>query len=251
MPRIVVLLFLVLVHLSCARRESAASTSEPAPQPKRATCVDDWQPVVSGVDYRMLNCRDGQFDLHLVRVDPRVAKVDTLLRSGVEASDLGREFPVAINANFFDETYKPLGIVRSGSRDLNRLHPVSWQSIFYVTSKGEAGIVRTGDWASVRDDAVTGAQAGPRLVVDGAKNQVARADADWRSGVCVDGEKRAVFFATPQDARFDVWQTADLAMSMQCRDAMLFDGGPSTQLFVRDRASVDGDKRVPAWIIVK
>jgi exopolysaccharide biosynthesis protein len=41
---------------------------------------------------------------------------------------------------------------------------------------------------------------------------------------------------------------------MGCRDAMLFDGGPSTQLFVGRKGapvSVEGDRHVPAYLVVK
>lgn len=211
-------------------------------------CPAEWASVGEGVEYRMLDC-----DLHLVRVDPKRAAIGAVVRPGSTARDLGREFDFAINANFFDETLKPLGVVMSGGRRLNPLHPVRWQSVFYVDRDGHPGIVPAGEWEKVAD-VETAAQCGPRLVVRGERNEVARADPSWRSGVCIDGDERVVFFATDPGARFDVHEMVDIAADrLQCRDAMLFDGGPSVQLFLARKDApvvVEGDKRVPAYVVV-
>jgi uncharacterized protein YigE (DUF2233 family) len=205
--------------------------------------------VAAGIEYRTLDCA-----LHLVRVDPRRAAVDAVIRPGSTAGDLGRTYDFAINANFFDERFRPLGVVLSNGRALNPLHPVRWQSVFYVDRDGHPGIVPVREWEGVRDAAKTAVQCGPRLVAGGQRNDVARADRDWRSGVCIDRDERVVFFATDPDARRDVHEMAGIAADrLHCRDAMLFDGGPSTQLFLRrDGAPVHvaGDKRVPAYVVV-
>jgi uncharacterized protein YigE (DUF2233 family) len=205
----------------------------------------------------MLNCspRLRQFDLHLVRIDAKTFHLDAVMKPGTTAESLAPDWPFAQNANFFDHEYKPLGVVMSGGRELNPLHRVSWQSVFFVTRDGEARIVPVADWEKAKGDAVTALQAGPRLVIGGKRNDVKQATPTWRSGVCVDDRQRAIFFATPQESLFDVWQMVDLAAKPEaegglgCRDAMLFDGGPSTQFNLRGVASVEGDKRVPAFVV--
>jgi uncharacterized protein YigE (DUF2233 family) len=221
----------------------ARTSTEPV---KSVQCVNDWTRLADGIEYRMLNCNGRTFDLHMVRVDPH--RVDAVVRRG-GAETLG--FPFAINANFFDDQLRPLGIVRSEGQDLNPPHPVSWQSIFYVTRVDDAGIVVVDDWNRVKGDARVAVQAGPRLIVNGKKNHVVRARPAWRSGVCVDRSRRPIFFVTPPDAQFDVWQMIDLAMAMQCRDAMLFDGGPSTQIHAAGKVEVRGDARVPAFVVMR
>jgi hypothetical protein len=239
------LLVLALLCVSCKRPEArtpAAGTEPPV------RCVNAWTRVSPTLEYRMLNCTADGFDLHLVRADPRA--IDAVVRPGSTAQTLG--VPFALNANFFDENYRPLGIVRSEGRDLNGLHPVSWQSIFYVTKEGKPGIVRTAEWEEVRKEVRTAVQAGPRLVVDGAKNDVAKAKPDLRAGVCIDRQGAVIFFATPPEAAFDVHRMVDLAAGpLGCRDAMLFDGGPSVQLQLGSVAQVEGDKRVPAYVIAR
>ncbi|HJQ37558.1 MAG TPA: phosphodiester glycosidase family protein [Thermoanaerobaculia bacterium] len=241
--------FIALLVAAACHRETPAPT-DPAPAETAKRCVEEWTRAAEGLEYRTLDC-----ELHLVRVDPHRASIDAVVRPGSTAGDLGKTYDFAINANFFDQQFRPLGVVLSNGRALNPVHPVRWQSVFYVDRKGRPGIVPVREWEGVRESAKTAVQCGPRLVVDGKRNDVARADPTWRSGVCIDREERVVFFATDPDARFDVHQMVDLAADrLQCRDAMLFDGGPSVQMFLRrdgEPVHVEGDKRVPAYVVVK
>jgi uncharacterized protein YigE (DUF2233 family) len=245
---------LLLLTISCARAETAEEKPRHDPKPRPIACVPDWTAAAAGIDYRMLNCTASHFDLHLVRVDPRVATVDAVIRPGNTAADLGRAYTFALNANFFDEHFRPLGVVVTGGKEVNALHPVSWQSVFYIDRERVPHIVPMKSWKSVRDSATAASQCGPRLVIDGRKNDVARAEPTSRSGVCIDPQQRTVFFATPPEAQFDVHQMVELATQLGCRDAMLFDGGPSTQMYLRGPAgpvSIEGDKRVPAYVVAR
>lgn len=243
----------VLLFVACARRDAVPASSEQEPEP--IACVNEWTRVASGIEYRTLNCTSSRFDLHLVRVDPRVAQIDALERPGSTATDLGRDYTFALNANFFDEQFRPLGVIVSSGKQVNPLHPVSWQSVFYVDRDGTPGIVPMKQWPDVSETATAAAQCGPRLVIDGEVNEVVRAEPTWRSGVCIDAEKRVIFFATPPDTELDVHETRTLAhKDLACRDAMLFDGGPSVQMFLKraeGAVEVEGDKRVPGYVVVR
>lgn len=249
-------LFLLSLSLliSCARAETAEGPRH-EPKPKPIECVQQWTPAAKGIEYRMLNCSPSRFDLHLVRIDPKIAHIDAVVRPGRTATDLGREYAFALNANFFDENFRPLGAVVTSGKETNRLHPVSWQSVFYIDRERTPHIVAMEKWKDVRASALAASQCGPRLVVDGEKNDVARAEPTWRSGVCIDPEKRVIFFATPSDTKLDVHQMVALAStSMGCHDAMLFDGGPSTQMYLKRDGKpvvVEGDKRVPAYVVTR
>lgn len=223
-----------------------------SPKPAPIECVNDWTRAATGIEYRMLNCTPSRFDLHLVRVDPKAARIDAVNRPGSTATMLGGEFTFALNANFFDEQFRPLGVIVNNGKLVNPLHPVSWQSVFYVDRDRVPHIVPVREWGRVSERATAAAQCGPRLVVDGEENQVARAEPTWRSGVCIDPEKRVIFFATPPETELDVHETRALAATaMGCRDAMLFDGGPSVQMFLRGVVEVEGDKRVPGYVVVE
>jgi len=267
-------LVLCLLAAACGREAparrpvpppAAVPVSVPAPpvaEPK-FVCENDWTKVSDGIDYRMLNCSPDRerFDLHLVRIDPKRTRIDAVLRPNSSAQAVAREgWKVALNANFFDERKRPLGVVMSGGKELNKAHVVSWQSVFYVTKNDRARIAPVLRWKDLRAGARTAAQAGPRIIVAGERNRVARATPSWRTGVCIDGKGRAVLFATPRETLLDVEQMVDLADraedvgGMGCRDAMLFDGGGSTALFI-DRGArsvtIPGDRGVPAYLVVK
>jgi hypothetical protein len=214
-----------------------------------------WQRVGRGIEYRELG------SLHLVRIDPAQAEVAAVIKPGASARRVAQSgrWTFAMNANFFDVNLQPLGVVMSGGRSLHAVHGVAWQSIFAIGTNGRARIVLPADFAARSVDVAL--QAGPRLVAGGAPVVgVARGNATKRSGVCIDGRGAVIFFATTDDAVLDVHALIDLAArseskgGMGCRDAMLFDGGPSTQLFLaRSNGAIDlpGDTRVPVFVTAR
>lgn len=231
---------LLLFTLGCDAQSSANA-------PSKKNCPQEWRGVAEGIEFRMLDC-----DLFLVRVDPKRVELAGVVRRSRTARQLvemeGLTF--AINANFFDENLGPLGVVMAKGVDSRPPHPVEWHSVFYVTKDGRAGITPLGEWKNIRGEAEMAVQAGPRLVVGGERNKVKRGGPNPRSGACIEPSGKVVFFATP--ALLDVWQMIDLAAGpLGCRDAILFDGGPSTQLYVRGAASLTGDPRVPAYVVGK
>lgn len=237
---------IVLLVVACSK--PVAPPAESAPEAGDAP-VAGWTRVGKGVEYRMHD-----ETLHLVRVDPRQREIDAVLQPDSSARAVAADGTFAINTNFFDEQLRPLGVVMSKGRELNAPHPVSWQSVFYVEEDGDAAIVPMSRWKDVSKSAVTAVQCGPRLIVNGERNQVARAKPQWRSGVCIEGGGKVVFFATAPEAQLDVHEMVDHTAALGCRDAMLFDGGPSTQMYLRREGAeveVQGDRRVPAYVVVK
>lgn len=236
-----------------------ASEKEADAPAVRSSCSSEWRTVRDGIRYRSLRCNEsnGELDLHVVEIDASRWKIAGRVVEPATASEVAKQSDalVAVNANFFDEDRRPLGTVVRDGEELRKPHPVSWQSIFYVTAEGEGGITVPSEWKSVASKASAAVQAGPRLVISGKKNRVAKGDPSLRSGVCVQ-EERILFFATPQDRFFDVHQMVDLAAKPEesgglgCRDAMLFDGGPSAQMYVEGVVAIDGDD-VPAWMTVE
>ena len=220
-----------------------------------APCVQQWQPVGAGIDYRTLNCTADR-NLHLVRLDPKRAELGAVIHSGGTAAGVAQSggWTLAMNANFFGHEFEPLGEVISGGAELHRMQAVKWESIFYVTARGRAGIVLPETWSGVRKTAEVALQAGPRIVVDGAMMRVKPGLPDWRSGVCIDAQHQVIAFVTPQSSQFTPQQIAAIAASdLRCADAMLFDGGPSAQLFIASTppVSVEGDKSVPVFFTAR
>jgi uncharacterized protein YigE (DUF2233 family) len=260
-------LTLILVVLLSGCREQAPPADRPA-SAARATsaqhtepsrCVDEWQTVAEGARYRTVGCvEDREFELHVVELDPKQWTIDVShgprrpMRDAI-ASSRAR---FAINANFFDVNDRALGVVVASGKVVQGAHPVSWQSIFAVEKDG-AHIVTRDRWPSLAPKAFAAVQAGPRLVIDGKKNQVAKAEPSLRSGVCITSKGMVRFFATPHDSYLDVHEMVDFASrsdedgGMGCRDAMLFDGGPSAQIFLETdgkKIDVNGDV-VPTFMV--
>jgi uncharacterized protein YigE (DUF2233 family) len=226
-------------------------------------CAGEWQQVAEGARYRTAGCRGGgsRVELHVVELDPKLWSIDAVDGSRRPVSEVvaasGARF--AINANFFDVNDRSLGVVVSGGKTLRGAHPVSWQSIFSIDRDGKARITRRDDWERTASDAVTAVQAGPRLVVNGARNRVAQARPSLRSGVCITGEGKVRFFVTAHGSYADVHEMVEMAAKsesddgMGCSDAMLFDGGPSAQMYLDTpgkKISMEGDV-VTAFLVAK
>ncbi|HEU5163395.1 MAG TPA: phosphodiester glycosidase family protein [Thermoanaerobaculia bacterium] len=223
--------------------------------PPATACRADWQVLAPGLRHRSL-CDEGEAALHLVEIDPDLWTLDAARVAPTTAPALARarRAPFAINANFFGTDGKTLGAIVSAGEIVQRAHPVSWESVFYTTVEGEAGIVLPDAWPGIEKTAAMAVQAGPRIVVGGRRTGATRATPSARSGVCL-ARDRVIFFATAGRALHDVQQIAAFAAASEdagglgCRDAMLFDGGPSAQMHLEGAGiSIAGDS-VPAFVI--
>jgi exopolysaccharide biosynthesis protein len=234
--------------------EDGGARSE-ASAPPEVPCRAEWIGPEPGLRHRSL-CDDGLAVLHLVEIDPKLWALDAALVPPTTALAVARarRARFAINANFFGTDGKALGAIVSEGKILQRAHPVSWESIVYTTPEGEAGIVLPAGWPALEKTAVMAAQAGPRVVVNGRPTDATRATASARSGVCL-ARDRVIFFATTPAGLYDVQQIASIAArgeeegGLGCRDAMLFDGGPSAQMHLEgSEITIEGDE-VPAFIV--
>lgn len=261
--------FLALaVLLACGdkmdRRSNAAARSTARTAEAReegSSCVREWQQVDRGARYLAAGCDGDSFELHVVELDPERWTIDVQtgnrrsMRTAVEAG--ASRF--AINASFFDVDDRPLGVIVSSGRSVQKAHPVSWQSIFSISRDGRARIVSREEWPDLEADSFAAAQAGPRLLLAGKKNRVKKADPSLRSGVCLTRTGAIRFFVTAEGRFLDVHEIQDLAAQseadggMACHDAMLFDGGPSAQMFLETsgrKIDMSGDV-VPVFVVAR
>lgn len=197
------------------------------------------------MEHREIRCIDDleDLDVHVVRVDPRKVKLDTVVVRGSNARNVARDngSTFVINTNFFDKARTPLGLIVKSGAITNRISTTGWQSIFLVTDRGTPYIILPPSWEDFRKRAHMAVQAGPRLVIRGHTAKVNRGYKAARAGVCIQWDRDLLFFATPQDRKFTTTEIARVARiaedqgGLACRDAMLFDGGHSTTMFA------DGD----------
>jgi uncharacterized protein YigE (DUF2233 family) len=237
-----VIALLLATHTALAQGSKYRAAYEKEKNGPHGECPIDWDTMQSGIDYRTIRCLGdtGDLDLHVVRIDLKKWKLDTAVVNGATARTIAsqNDAPFALNTNFFDAARRPLGVVVKSGESVYKPRESTWQSIFYVTESGRARIVMPSKWSSVRKNAWMAVQAGPRLVVDGHTNSVKNNYAAPRAGVCIQWDEDVLFFATPPDRKLHIKEIAKVARraeidgGLACKDAMLFDGGHSVNLFV-------------------
>ena len=256
--------FLALFLAISALAQPYGSSERPAYEKEtngpHGECRDDWTSVAGGLDYRTIHClgdtRD--LDVNVIRVDLQRYRLNVASGSASSARRIAQttDADFVINANFFDGARRPLGAVASSGSTIQDAKSNSWQSIFLVTRDGTPKVILPSQWRTYRSKTWMAVQAGPRLVVAGHTNRVHQSYDAARAGVCIRKDGSVLFFATPQDRKFDMYEIARIARrgpedgGLGCHEAMLFDGGHSTQIFLEGdtkRVTIDGDP-VPVFV---
>jgi uncharacterized protein YigE (DUF2233 family) len=181
--------------------------------------------------------------LTALRIDVRPSEIRILLPDPTEpglrsVKELCEhyQYHICINANFFDELDKPLGLVISGGQLKNVLHNSgSVLTGIFLTDSNSFDIVHRID---VHESQVLEAfQAGPRLISNGEK--VAGLQKDQRntrrSGVCITEKNQLILWIVQGGmggVRLHTLQDIFLAEPFHCRQALNLDGGGSSQLYI-------------------
>ena len=141
-----------------------------------------------------------------------------------------------INANFFDEQGKPLGLVMSRGIIHQRIHKGGGllTGILYVTPKS-IGIAYRDTF--LPDGVVEAVQAGPRLVSKGIAVEGLRESSRSSnlSGICLDAQHRVVIFRVTSGVfggSLHQLQSVLAHPSIGCIDALNFDGGGSSSMYI-------------------
>lgn len=260
--RIALFLLALILTAACESQsnpqQSAAASETIESESPTIPCIREWRELEPGLRYRSSGCSESSDgpELHLVELDPAQWEIEAIETKPMTTAEAARRAGAkfGINANFFDEQQRPLGLIVNDGKALNPLHPVSWQSVFYIDAEGVSGIQPQEKWPP-GGRVATAVQCGPRLVINGEKNDVERAEPSLRSGVCITRDDKLVFFASGASGFFDVHEMVAKAADREllgCRDAMLFDGGPSAQMFLDSSIDItaEGDL-VPAHLIAR
>jgi uncharacterized protein YigE (DUF2233 family) len=151
-----------------------------------------------------------------------------------------------INASFFDESGKPLGLVVTRGMTLQNIHKRggTLTGIFQV-SRSDASIVNRAEYNP--ESIVEAIQAGPRLISNSEKIPGLKEEnsARRRSGVCIDNSKRVIFYTMSTGLfglSLDDLREFLLSESIGCKDALNLDGGGSSQLFAKLDKELDTNK---------
>lgn len=193
------------------------------------------------------------------RVDPRRLRLRVVTAPKARASwphadEVARRHVAlaAINGGYFDDQNRPLGLLVSDGKVINRLRRADW-GVFALRG-GRAEVVHTRRFAGL-DGVDQAVQCGPRLVADGRPTQLKTSLPDQRAAVGVDDQGRVLLAATTRGfvslAEFAALLARPVAAGgLGCRDATNLDGGPSAQLCIPGAADLRGVYGMPTHLIV-
>jgi uncharacterized protein YigE (DUF2233 family) len=202
-----------------------------------------WQERQPGLSYRF-KARTGagtEIKLHAFRasldrfrlsaVDARQGQRQKALVDSL-ASEVGAL--VAVNGTFFDPDGKPLGLLITNGVELNPLRRADW-GVLEVRG-GRARLFHTRDYRIGDKQTEFAIQCGPRVVIGGSVPKLKPQGAARRTALCI-ADPSAILVMASEGAVTSTELGTLLAApeaqgGFECRDALLLDGGPSTQLTV-------------------
>lgn len=217
----------------------------------RAGASPTWTPLAAGLQTATMSVRQGTDSARVivVRADPARCVVRVVAHTaGVRAAQVCPRVGAAINAGFFDEDGRPIGLLVVDGVHRQRRTPAAGYGTFQVRH-GRPEIVLSSTAAT---RGVTQAiECRPRLVIDNALPRFRPQSASRRSAVGIDAQGRVLLLATDDYLTLETWARM-LRETCGCVQALNLDGGPSTQLTVRGhkRTTTLAGAKVPVFLTV-
>lgn len=151
----------------------------------------------------------------------------------------GNDYVLCLNANFFDEHSKPLGLVIHNGKTISKLHKGG--SLLNGIVSFDKSSIRIFPRSQFKEGNASNAlQAGPILLLNGrpyAKLKSPQKESR-RAGICIDNQNRLIIFCSAGEfSGPSLSQLTSILMKpgINCRHALNFDGGGSAQLFVNSK----------------
>lgn len=207
----------------------------------------EWQSVGPGIALQTLRWQGAT----VIAIRATMAQCDVRVVHGKSEASAQIVCPpvgVAINASFFQEDHTPIGLLVVGGRELQPpLRSDSW-GVFYLQQDYPHIAL-----ASERlPHGITQAfQARPRLIVQGKVLTFKVQPPTARSAVGIDAGGHLLLAVVQGGLTLAQWANC-LHDALSCTDALNLDGGPSTQLAVRGKATIDihGGWKVPVLLTI-
>lgn len=206
-----------------------------------------WATVAPGVDYAVFPLEahpsSGDGRAHVVRVDPRVAKLDLGLASQNDGTlrtarewCVDRHFAVVINAGMYGKDYvSNVGYLRRGTHLNNARWNAKYQAVLAV--QGKTARLWDRDAAPGRDFAEAELVVQNLRVLKGGGVRVWEADnAGWSEALVADDARGHLFFVfvqTPLPMKDLVGRLQGLGLGLE--HAMHVEGGPEASLSIHTR----------------
>ncbi|OGP10237.1 MAG: hypothetical protein A2048_01780 [Deltaproteobacteria bacterium GWA2_45_12] len=200
-----------------------------------------WQNVDKGLGYTVIQPAsndEGKLSLHAFKIDLKYFDLKPLFSSSlstrlpIKQMVLQTRAKVGANANFFDGTNQPLGLIIDNRKIVNPFKKISWWGIFLIENKIPA-IVHA--HAFRQNPAITTAiQAGPRLVINGA---IPRLKPDLSRHTAFGIQKNNHVILVVSQEPIEITELARIMAKPEkegglgCVNALNLDGGSSSQIY--------------------
>lgn len=219
---------------------------------------------LSYLDYQLYENSFFAPHLHFVRIDSKKSEFVVIQAKNNESLTVreaatNNKLLLAINANFFDNIGKPLGLVIN---DKKLLHPIhqggkTITGVFGIDKEHKVKIIHRSQVTP--DSFLLAVQAGPRLMINGEFALGIRSPqvSSRRAGVCIDKSENVILYCSSQGFRgVSINQLQQILKEVGCISALNLDGGGSAQFFIGGEAGskitgsaepfyIAGDDRVP------
>lgn len=203
----------------------------------------NWQALQSGLDYTKINVvySGTPVNIHVVKVNLSqfdIKPIYTSARSSVKSMAISHDALVVINANFFEPSGKPLGLVAADKNELNPFKDISWWSILCLQNQAAKIFHSTKFENGSCDSAI---QAGPRLIIQGSVPKL-KENVSRKSAVGINSKNEILIIASenilPISLFAEVLHLKESEGGLGLVDALNLDGGSSTQIYVNTKSFV-------------
>lgn len=207
-----------------------------------------WQQIGTGISLTRVRVHPNSLlspEILLVDInlnDFRVATVRSIdfgsQSSTVKKLSKASKALIGINANFFDEKYRPLGLVMSNGIVQQQMHNggKTLTGVFQISRNGASVVSRPNFTYEKVTEAI---QAGPRLVNNGVPvvGQRESHTRSRRAGVCVQSPDSIIFYISSGIIGVSISEVQQVLLQpgIRCLQALNLDGGGSAQLFVSNK----------------
>lgn len=228
-----------------------------------------WHQVEKGYSVGRYSIGEKQYifssEVLILRFSPKYFKFNAVSSKqlGFKRADVKtlteKSFGIAgINANFFDEFDNALGIVINQGIVINKVHQGgTLLSGIFLIQDGEPKIIHKSAISQFQPEVAV--QSGPRLIANGEILKVKEPKVrSRRSGIAITKSGDILIYATLlrfPGASFEEIQ--NMLLELKVTDALNFDGGGSSQLYVQknsafaDDVLISGGDSIPVALVVK
>lgn len=235
----------------------------------------EWRSIEPGFEFARYELGSPSYiirpEVFLLRFDLDRFSLDVALPEGFDPKGEARSTDIrtlvrrsgavaGINANFFDENRRPLGLVAANQRLIQPVHRGGRVLTGIFSIRNALPFIEQRDAFSIGGVSLA-VQAGPRLIDGGNVTKLTDADdVSRRSGIAVTRHHQIILYATVlrfPGASLREIQHMLIDPVLDVTDALNFDGGGSSQLFLEQVAGfpgetlISGGDSIPVGLVVK